>query len=681
MPNLLIHETSPYLLQHAHNPVNWYPWGNEAIEKAKKENKPILVSIGYAACHWCHVMEHESFENEATAKLMNDYFINIKIDREERPDVDHTYMDAVQAMTGQGGWPLNVFLTPDLKPFFGGTYFPPEKAHGRNSWSEVLVGVHTAWQERSHEVISQAENLTDHLMKANSFGMAPIEPGWLPSKENLQVINDKILKNADTIEGGFGMAPKFPQLDTISFLLHHYIYTQNEASLQQAELSLQKMIDGGIYDQIGGGLARYSTDAVWLVPHFEKMLYDNALFVAVLADAYQITKKEIFKKALIETLAFVQRDLMHSNGLFYAAMDADSEGVEGKYYCWTVDEINNSLTPAEATLFKAYYNITDTGNWTEPHHHIDTNILHVTLPLEDIAGKQGLIMEEAKKRIATCKEKLLEARYKRVPPLTDDKCLLSWNALMNKAFTKAYEVTMDESYLQIAIKNMEGLLKNYIVQHDAEATIHIYHTYKNGIAKVDAFLEDIAYLIEALLVLNNQVQKVEYKIWIEKLVQYAFDHYSSEGPFFYFTNQHQDHTIVRKKEVSDGATPSGNSVMAQNLCIAAIVCNQPQWEAHAKAMVSSLSTAIFKHPTSFAVWARVYQLLFFGINEVSFNENKFDEMRKQFFTVFIPSKVYKFNHELSPEKPLMLCNNQKCQLPVDNVYHIDNQFKKIIEQY
>jgi uncharacterized protein len=679
MPNQLIHETSPYLLQHAHNPVNWYPWGGEAIKKAKQENKPILVSIGYAACHWCHVMEHESFENEATAKLMNDYFINIKIDREERPDVDHTYMDAVQAMTGQGGWPLNVFLTPDLKPFFGGTYFPPQKAHGRGSWSDVLVGIHMAWQERKHEVIQQAETLTEHLIKANSFGTIVSQEEFIPTKENLALINATILKNADTVDGGFGSAPKFPQLHTISFLLHHYYYSQNEAALQQAILSLQKMINGGIYDQLGGGLARYSTDNTWLVPHFEKMLYDNALFVAVLADAYQITKNEIFKNAIVETLDFVQRDLMHSNYLFYAAMDADSEGIEGKFYCWTATEIDTVLNPTEAELFKEYYNVTAKGNWTEPHHNINTNILHITQRVEDFAAQHNKSDSEISERILNCKEKLLAIRYKRIPPLTDDKCLLSWNALMNKAFTKAYEATLEESYLQIATKNMEAMLQNYIMINDGMGNITIFHTHKNGVATINAFLEDVAYLIDALLTLNNHLQNNDYKVWIEKLIQYSFDHYSSDGAFFYFTNKQQENTIVRKKEIYDGATPSGNSIMAINLYLAANLCNQPQWHAHATAMLANLSNAILKHPGSFCVWANAYQMLFYGINELSFNENKFDEMRKQFYTVFIPSKLYKLNKDLSVENPIMLCNNQKCQLPVDNAYNIDNHLKKMFK--
>ncbi|HNU15607.1 MAG TPA: thioredoxin domain-containing protein, partial [Chitinophagaceae bacterium] len=400
--NQLINETSPYLLQHAHNPVNWYPWGDEALNKAKQENKPILVSIGYAACHWCHVMERESFEDETTAKLMNDHFINIKIDREERPDLDHFYMDAVQAMTGSGGWPLNVFLTPETKPFYGGTYFPPQRAFNRPSWQETLYGVIQAFRERRHEIDAQAENLTEHLAKSNEFGVSG------SSVTDDFFTNDKtddsfqnLMRSADRQWGGFGKAPKFPQTFSIQFLLRYYYTSKNEKALNQALLSLDKMIDGGIYDQVGGGFARYSTDAEWLVPHFEKMLYDNALLVAVLSEAFQLSKKERYREVIDETMAFIQRELLSPEKGFFAALDADSEGIEGKFYVWSLDEIHEILG-ADATDFCEYFDITEQGNWEH------TNILWVKRPIEDFAVSRNVSVDELKRKLESGKKALLD---------------------------------------------------------------------------------------------------------------------------------------------------------------------------------------------------------------------------------------------------------------------------------
>ena len=392
--NQLIHETSPYLLQHAHNPVNWYAWGDEVLKKAQEENKPILVSIGYSACHWCHVMEKESFEDEAIAEIMNENFINIKIDREERPDLDHIYMDAVQAMSGSGGWPLNVFLTPLGKPFYGGTYFPPKRAFNRPSWQEILNSVSNAFKEKRHEIDAQAENLTEHLNQSNAFGLEQIhEAEKVFEKQNCDEIFLNIMKSADKKWGGFGKAPKFPQTLSIQFLLrYYYINDANEngaEALKQALVSLDKMIDGGIYDQIGGGFARYSTDEEWLAPHFEKMLYDNALLVSILSEAYQHTQHERYKEIINETMEFVQRELLHSENGFYSALDADSEGEEGKFYVWDFNEVKEILGN-DSSIFFEYYDITPSGNWSEGNTIPKKNILRVKNSLKDISRQKNM---------------------------------------------------------------------------------------------------------------------------------------------------------------------------------------------------------------------------------------------------------------------------------------------------
>jgi uncharacterized protein YyaL (SSP411 family) len=468
-PNLLIEESSPYLLQHAYNPVEWHPWGEAALKLAKDLDKPILVSIGYAACHWCHVMERESFEDAATAKIMNEYFVNIKIDREERPDLDNIYMDAVQAMTGSGGWPLNVFLTPDKKPFYGGTYFPPEPMHNRASWKDVLLGISKGFKENRDQINGQAKKLTDHLQSSNAFGFQKTGAISAPGLSDMDAAVSALLMQADTVWGGFGGAPKFPQTASIRFLLrYHYFNPAHKASLEHALLCLDKMIEGGIYDQLGGGFSRYSTDGQWLAPHFEKMLYDNALLVTTLSEAYQLTKKESYHKAIIETLAFVENELMDADGGFLSALDADSEGVEGKFYTWSSSEII-SLLQKSAPLFMAYYGVTEAGNWEH------TNILHTPQPSSAVAQQFGVSEKECLKTIQNCNSILMFERNKRIRPQTDDKQLLGWNALMNTAFCKAYAATGNKKYLMRAQQNMAHLFEHF-KNLEGEGW---FHTYKN----------------------------------------------------------------------------------------------------------------------------------------------------------------------------------------------------------
>lgn len=589
--NRLVHETSPYLLQHAHNPVDWYPWGEEALERAKKEDKPILVSIGYAACHWCHVMEHESFEDEATAGLMNERFVNIKIDREERPDLDHIYMDAVQAMTGSGGWPLNVFLTPEGRPFYGGTYFPPKPAFNRVSWTDLLQQVSEAFQNKRTEINAQADNLTAHLERSNSFVQKfKAEPA---SEADLHTIYSNIMKNADREEGGFGRAPKFPQTFIILYLLHYYQLTQKAEALEQACLSLDKMIQGGLYDQIGGGFARYSTDAEWLAPHFEKMLYDNALLISVLSEAYQLTQKKLYRKAIEQTMDFIQQELLSSEKGFYAALDADSEGEEGKFYVWSKAEIEEVLGD-EADLFCAFYDVAEEGNW-EGH-----TILRVKVPMEEFAAARNIPVEELEEKLRKSIDLLLVRRAQRIRPSLDDKILLGWNALMNMACSKAYAALEREEYRQLAIENMEFILDAF---YD-KATGGFYHTYKEGKAKYRAFLDDYACLVQALTRLKEVTGNWKYLEKASEVMSYVIAYFSDpEDGLFYFTHKDQSDVIIRKKEIYDGATPSANALMGENLFYLSAVSNRPEWKKQAEDMMAGLLETVKAYPSSFGVWA------------------------------------------------------------------------------
>jgi uncharacterized protein YyaL (SSP411 family) len=692
--NHLIHETSPYLLQHAHNPVDWYPWGEEALDRAKKENKPILVSIGYAACHWCHVMERESFEDEKTAALMNEAFINIKIDREERPDLDHIYMDAVQAMTGSGGWPLNVFLTPDGMPFYGGTYFPPVKAFNRASWTDTLQGVSTAFKERRDEIEAQAENLTQHLHQANAFGQTQnVHQDEIFSWERVHEAAEQMMKQADTEEGGFGKAPKFPQTFTIQFLLNYH-YAVNPGSnrdqvpmhdqpgaasgaLQQALLSLDKMIQGGIYDQVGGGFSRYSTDAEWLAPHFEKMLYDNALLLMVLADAFQLTGKERYREVINETLEFIERELLHPSKGFYSALDADSEGVEGKFYVWQKREVETILSSASdlmddkaVSLFCKYYDISNNGNWE------GENILRVKENPEKFAANNNISLNELKALLGKGRKALMKERSTRVRPLLDDKIILGWNALMNSACSRSFAATGNEKYRQLAVTNMEFLLSTFRSGEDGE----MYHTWKNDRARYPAFLDDYAFLIRALLDLYEITADQKWAGEANKITGYVLAHFGEgETGFFYFTNDHQQDVIIRKKEVYDGAVPSGNSVMAYILYRLSFVYDKKEWRERSYRMVTSMGKTVTKYPTSFGIWNALLLEILAGTREIAIVGKNALELHGELLKEFIPHRVIMASIAADNTFPLMrdkaatdpasiyLCKDFSCLKPVNTL--------------
>lgn len=673
MPNHLIHETSPYLLQHAHNPVDWYPWGDEALKKAKAEDKPLLVSIGYAACHWCHVMERESFEDAATAAIMNNHFINIKIDREERPDLDNIYMDAVQVMTGSGGWPLNVFLTPDKKPFFGGTYFPPKKMMNRPSWQEILLGVADAFTNQRKEVEEQAHNMTEHLLQTNTFGLALNNQGGHKNTKTLDKATTNLLKTADTSWGGFGNAPKFPQTFSIQFLLRYFHTSKQDKeniggpALRQALLSLDKMLDGGIYDQVGGGFARYATDREWLAPHFEKMLYDNALLVTVLCEAYQLTGDKKYQTSVEQTLAFVERELMHPQKGFYSALDADSEGEEGKFYTWSFEEVVK-LVGEDATIFCGYYDITKEGNWEHK------NILRIVTPLQDFARSKNMEVEVLEALLQKGRGQLMTAREARVRPALDDKVILGWNALMNLAYSNAFAATGKAHYKKIALDNMHFLLGAFKTENSS-----LLRVWKNGAAKYPAFLDDYAYLIAALLQLHHITGDTN---WLEKAREYCekvITDFTEEKGFFYYTPEGQEDVIVRKKEVYDGPTPSGNAVMAYNLLKLGLLVDNREWINRSEKMIAGMSDIMVKYPGSFGAWLQVLQQFVVGTQEIVILGSDYQNVLTETLSHYLPNAVimaasaqredFPLLKGKSTQKPvsIYICENYTCKKPVRSV--------------
>lgn len=664
--NRLAKESSPYLLQHAHNPVDWYPWGDEAFEKAKQEDKPVLVSIGYAACHWCHVMERESFENPEVAALMNEHFINIKVDREERPDVDHVYMDALHAIEGGGGWPLNVFLTPDRKPFYGGTYYPPQRAFNRSSWTEILLAISKAFREKREEIELQAENLTRHLESSNIFGAALQDEGPGPMEQVRDAVK-AIMKTADREWGGFGRAPKFPQTYTIVFLLRYAHLHEDDEAREQAFLSLDKMIDGGIYDQAGGGFSRYSTDREWLAPHFEKMLYDNALILMALADAFQLTGFNRYRKVINQTIDFLQRELMHPEGGFYSALDADSEGEEGRFYVWNEEEVQEILGPG-AALFCEYFDVKPGGNWE------GKSILRVLKPLEDFAREKDMDPVALEVLLDKGKKQLLEARSKRIRPQLDDKVLLGWNALMNISLCRCYAATGEKSFLAIAIKNMEFLLTAF------KGPDSWHHTWKNGKATQPAFLDDYSYLVAALIELGQTSGKLEYLDQAGALAREVEQHFSDEQEtYFYFTHQDQRDIPVRKKEIYDGATPSGNSMMAYNLYRLSILFDQQGWRERSERMVASLGKAMTSYPTSFGTWLQLFFEQASGTSEIAVIGEDWENYLEKILGIYISHKLALASANPLPGYPLLagkaetsitriyLCKNYACRQPVNTI--------------
>jgi uncharacterized protein YyaL (SSP411 family) len=582
--NHLIKETSPYLLQHAHNPVDWYAWGPEAFQKARQEDKPILLSIGYSACHWCHVMAHESFEDEQIAELMNKHFVNIKVDREERPDLDQIYMNAVQMMTHHGGWPMTVFLTPDAAPFYGGTYFPPEDRYNMPGFPRVLISMAEAYRERRDDITETSVSIINELRRLSVAGSDKANV----SRELLDAASSGIVRSYDSVNGGFGGAPKFPPAMVLEFLLRLDHRTGNKETLKMLSQTCRKMANGGIYDQLGGGFHRYSTDAKWLVPHFEKMLYDNALLSRLYLHYYQATHEEFARKIAEGTLDYVLRELTDPAGGFYSTQDADSEGHEGKFFVWTNDEIQTALGPRDAALFCAYYNVTEAGNFE------GKNILHVTRTVAEVAASADVAVAELQETISRGARKLFNLRQTRVKPDRDEKILTAWNGLMLASFSEAGAILDRPEYTAAARQNAEFVLIN--LRRDGL----LLRTYKDGIAKFNGYLEDYAFLIDGLLTLYETSGERRWFSEALTLTDLMIEEFwDQESGGFYFTGNSHEDLIVRSKDYFDNATPSGNSVAAGVLLRVSLLTGKEDYRNRAVAILTQIDDSIRRYPSGF----------------------------------------------------------------------------------
>jgi len=654
--NNLINESSPYLLQHAHNPVNWYPWGEEALEKAKKENKLLIISIGYAACHWCHVMEEESFEDEEVAKFMNDNFIAIKVDREERPDIDKIYMDAVQLLTGRGGWPLNAIALPDGRPIYGGTYFPKE------NWLSLLSQIVNFVQDNREKAEEQAAALTK--------GVRSTEIITLNNEKSDFSINDlhsvfSVWENGiDMVNGGQKGSPKFPMPVGFQYLLHYNYLTDNAAALDSVNNSLIKMAEGGIYDQIGGGFARYSVDDIWKVPHFEKMLYDNAQLVSLYSKAFQQSGNPLFKTIVEETLDFVERELTSEDGVFYSSLDADSEGEEGKFYVWTYDELVNILGNKSQNVLD-YYNVSSVGNWEN-----GSNILFVSA------------IEEKPDNLNSIKAQLLKERSKRIRPALDDKILTSWNALMIKAYIDAYRVFDNDQYLDRALKAADFILEN--VQADDE---RLHRNFKSGNASINGFLDDYSFLIDSFISIYQATFDEKWLIEAEELMKYSLIHfYNKENGMFFYTSDLDPELIARKTEIVDNVISSSNSQMAKNLFVLGQYFYIDDYIGKAETMLNNVKNSALKGSLYFANWDILMAWFASEPYEIAILGDDYESVRKELDKFYMPNAFLSGGSKegslellkyklVEGQTTIYVCQNKVCQIPVTSVEEAMKQIK------
>ncbi len=680
MPNRLINETSPYLLQHANNPVDWHPWGPEALELSKSQDKPILLSIGYSACHWCHVMERESFEDDAIAALMNENFVNIKVDREERPDLDAIYMEAVQMLTGSGGWPMTVFLTPQGKPFYGGTYFPPVDYPNRPGFPRLILAVAEAYRSNQEEVERVTQQLSDRMGRTSQL----LTPGGHLNDDVLHQAYSALATAFDYQNGGIGAAPKFPQPMTLDFLLRHYRrgFTDTSArSLDKVNLTLEKMAYGGIYDQIGGGFHRYSTDAFWMVPHFEKMLYDNALLARLYLNAFQVTRRPLYRRITEETIDYVLREMTGPHGGFYSSQDADSEGEEGKFFVWTIDEVHNVLGEDLGNLVGGFFGLTEAGNFE------GKTILHIPQPPESFSQEYGIPPEGLAATVEAGKRALLRTREQRVHPMRDDKVLTSWNALMLRALAEAAPALGRQDYLDAARKNADFLLGNVF------AGERLLRTYRDGQAKLLGYLEDHAFLADGLLSLYEATFEVRWLAEAVRLADAMIDlFWDDELGGFYDTGKDHEELVLRPRDTFDNAQPCGGSVASATLLRLAVFTGNQGYAEKGLLPLRSLAQFMSKSPTGFGHWLGALDFHLAQAQEIAILGPSGDPRTKELLDTvhgnYLPNKVLAGAYttgqgqtrENTPSQlqiPLLedrgllnelptgyLCRNYVCQLPV-----------------
>ena len=620
--NQLKDETSPYLLQHADNPVDWHPWGDGAFRLAREQDKPVLLSIGYSACHWCHVMAHESFEDEATAEMMNALFVNVKVDREERPDVDDIYMGAVQAIAGQGGWPMTVFLLPDGRPFYGGTYYPKERRMGMPSFTQLMTAVHEAYRSQRENLEKQADNLHQSL-KRDVLPIGREDDSGLTGGM-LDEAARALLASIDRENGGFGAQPKFPNPISLEFLLRHHARTGDEEALNLATFTLRQMANGGIYDQIGGGFARYSVDAYWLVPHFEKMLYDNAQLSRLYLHAWQITGDGCFKSIAEDIYDYILREMTAPAGGFYSATDADSEGEEGKFFVWTIEEAAEALAPISAEQPRALEIAIETYGLTPQGNFEGANILRLPRPLDETAIDLGMSLDELSAALAVIKRRLYAAREERVPPSLDDKILTSWNGLMLASLAEAARVLKRDDYLAAARRAGEFLLDQMLSEGG-----RLYRTHKDGRSKLNAYLEDYANLIDALLELYQSTFEASWFAAARQLADTALMRFRSDDGGFYDTSDDHESLIVRPRNLQDNVTPSGNAMMAKQLLRLAAYTGEARYDAAAREVLRKLSDAMRQYPQAFAESLNAADMLVGGIAEVAVIGERQDQTTRE----------------------------------------------------
>ena len=662
MANKLQNENSPYLKQHAHNPVHWFPWGQEALIKAKEENKLIIISIGYSACHWCHVMERESFENEAIAQTMNKFYVSIKIDREERPDIDQIYMIAVQLMTNAGGWPLNVICLPDGRPIYGGTYFKPQ------DWQNVLLQIAQMWGETPETAIDYAERLTAGINKAEKLPIAPI-----PEEYTLQDIKSIVLpwkEQFDLRNGGYRRAPKFPLPNNWLFFLRYAVLANDEETLNHVHFTLEKIANGGIYDHIGGGFARYSVDGKWHVPHFEKMLYDNGQLISLYSEAYQQKPNPIYKNVVFETIAWVKREMLADNGGFYSALDADSEGVEGKFYTFEYNEFD--ILGEDADLARAYYNITPNGNWSEEQ----INIPFVDTANNNLIQEAGFTTEEWDNYLQEIKSKLLVYRSNRVRPGLDHKQLTTWNSLLLKGLVDAYKVFGDQEHLDLAL-NIAQFIQNYCTQNNNE----LLHQPEDSNRRIEGFLDDYAFTIEAYISLYEATFDESWVYKAKDLANKAIElFYDAATKTFYYTASNAEELIARKSEIMDNVIPASSSTIVRQLYKLGLLLDQEDFTAIADQVFANVFPYIKSYGSAYSNWA--IQLLehHYGTNEIALTGENALEWRKELDRqTYIPNKIVLggtkstlpllINKE-QLESKAYLCRNKTCSLPQSSITHL-----------